>query len=370
MKRNEIKTERDSNLELFRIIVMLFIVAHHYVVNSGLIYWEMGPIIKDPLSVKSLTLLSVGAFGKSGINCFMMITGYYMCKGHITMRKYVKVLSQVVFYNVAIGCIFFITGYSAFTLREVVTMLFPVCNVQTNFTGCYLLFFLCIPFLNILIHSLSQKQHLALVLLSSFIYVFYGTIPRFDVSMNYVSWFCVIYFLASYIRLYPRKVYSNTKLWGVLTVIALILSVVSVVLCTWLGVRTGTFAPYQFVSEANNFLAVAVGLCSFMLFKNIRMRNSRFINVIASTTFGVLCIHANSGTMRKWLWEDLLNNIGAYYTEYWLLHFVGSVISVFAVCSLIEYLRQKIVEKPILKLWDKLISKVSKKFQGSNTKLL
>ncbi len=40
---NTIKTsapitkQRDSNLELYRIIVMLLIVAHHYVVNSGLI---------------------------------------------------------------------------------------------------------------------------------------------------------------------------------------------------------------------------------------------------------------------------------------------------------------------------------------------
>ena len=27
---------RDSNLELYRIIMMLLIVAHHYVINSGL----------------------------------------------------------------------------------------------------------------------------------------------------------------------------------------------------------------------------------------------------------------------------------------------------------------------------------------------
>ena len=32
----EVKKIRDSNLELFRIIVMFFIIAHHYVVNSGL----------------------------------------------------------------------------------------------------------------------------------------------------------------------------------------------------------------------------------------------------------------------------------------------------------------------------------------------
>lgn len=31
-----IKRERDSNIELFRIILMLVIIAHHYVVNSGI----------------------------------------------------------------------------------------------------------------------------------------------------------------------------------------------------------------------------------------------------------------------------------------------------------------------------------------------
>ncbi len=40
---------RDSNIELYRIISMLLIVAHHYVVNSGLI-GAGGPIYADVLS--------------------------------------------------------------------------------------------------------------------------------------------------------------------------------------------------------------------------------------------------------------------------------------------------------------------------------
>lgn len=32
-----IKEVRNSNLELYRIIVMMFIVSHHYLVNSGLL---------------------------------------------------------------------------------------------------------------------------------------------------------------------------------------------------------------------------------------------------------------------------------------------------------------------------------------------
>ena len=74
---------RDSNIELFRIITMFFIVAHHYVVNSGLTL-DDGPIAANPLSANSIFLLLFGAWGKIGINCFVMITGYFMCKSNIT----------------------------------------------------------------------------------------------------------------------------------------------------------------------------------------------------------------------------------------------------------------------------------------------
>lgn len=71
------RKERNSNLELFRIVVMLTIVAHHYVVNSGLTAID-GPILANPLSVESIFLLIFGMWGKIGINCFVLITGYFM----------------------------------------------------------------------------------------------------------------------------------------------------------------------------------------------------------------------------------------------------------------------------------------------------
>ena len=74
------KAVRDSNIELYRILMMLLIIAHHYVVNSGL-DTKGGPIYADPLSAPSLFLLLFGAWGKMGLNCFVLVTGYYMCHG-------------------------------------------------------------------------------------------------------------------------------------------------------------------------------------------------------------------------------------------------------------------------------------------------
>lgn len=82
---------RDSNLEFYRIITMLLIVAHHYVVNSGV----MDLMYKNPFSANAIFLFIFGMWGKIGINCFVLITGYFMCKRTITVRKFLKLLLEI-----------------------------------------------------------------------------------------------------------------------------------------------------------------------------------------------------------------------------------------------------------------------------------
>ena len=77
------------------------------------------------------------------------------------------------------------------------------------------------------------------------------------------------------------------------------------------------------------------------------------INTIGAATFGVLLIHANSDAMRQWLWKDMLNNVGVYDKVWMPLHAIGSVIVIYIVCTAIDYLRIRFVEKPFFELWDK-----------------
>lgn len=53
---------RNSNLELYRILTMIVIVIHHYVVNSGLLE-EMG---KNMTEFKSIFLYIIGGGVKQG----------------------------------------------------------------------------------------------------------------------------------------------------------------------------------------------------------------------------------------------------------------------------------------------------------------
>ena len=87
-------------------------------------------------------------------------------------------------------------------------------------------------------HLQKNKQHQLLIILLLVMFSILGSIPRFDVTMNYVTWFGVIYLIASYIWFYQNKI---------------------------------TF----FVSDSNKIFAVLVAVSSFLYFKNLDIRHSR-----------------------------------------------------------------------------------------------
>ena len=335
---------------------MLLIVAHHYVVNSGV----LEAVYSSPLETNSIFLFLFGMWGKIGINCFVLITGYFMCKSNITVRKFLKLVLEVEFYKVVIYAIFVLSGYETISLTGILKAVLPIISIGTNFTGCFLMFYLCIPFLNILVRNMSEKQHLGLLGLVFFTYILMGTIPVFSVTMNYVSWFICLYFIASYIRLYPKAIFDKTKVWGVCTVILGIVCVASVLCCVWLGNRIGRQMAYYFVADSNTFLAVCFGVSSFLFFKNANIKQNKIINTIASSTFGVLLIHANSDTMRRWLWQTVLNVKGAFSLSIPMLviHAVLSVLGIFAVCVIIDQIRIRTVEKLILDKAEKGVNKL------------
>lgn len=350
----ETKKYRFSNLELYRIVVMFLIICHHYVVNSGLIDVMESHAIRFggeggyDADIRQVFYFIFGAWGKVGINCFVLITGYFMCKSSITIRKFLKLVLQVLFYQVAIWGIFLLFDKETSSVSRGINVLLPVSSITDGFTSCFLIFYLTIPFLNILVNNMSKLQHGMLIGLSLFVYSFWEMLG-FEVGWNYVIWFSVLYFIASYIRFYGLWKSNNAMFWGRQTLLMLTVSIASIVLpfllrgwCTWF-----------FVSDSNHIMAVLLSVSSFMWFKNMKIEYKNTINTIASTTFGILLIHTNSSTMRGWLWNDICQCTTVYYSEYFWIIALLSCIVIFVICSLIDWIRISTVERWVLNLIDK-----------------
>lgn len=337
---------------------MLLIVAHHFVVNSGLTD-ATGPLYTSGLNWRTTFLLIFGAWGKIGINCFVFITGYFMCTAKISVEKFFKLVFQVLFYWYIINFVFWLTGYERVSVRGLASVLIPFRDVSTDFVVCFLWYYLTIPFLNHLIYVMDEKEHKRLIILSLLIYTLYGTIPFYHVRMNYVSWFIVLHFIASYIRLNPRPICSNVKFLCKSLLFLIAVDIVSVLVCYEVGLKIGKNRPWFFVTDSNTLLALLTGLVAFMFFKQINVKKSNWINLIASSTFGVLLIHANSDTMRRWLWKDVVDVVGHYDSPVLIPYAIGCVILIFGICVVIDLLRQHYIEPIYMKICFIMVDKVS-----------
>ena len=339
--------KRQSNLEAFRIIAMFVIVLHHYIVNSGI----LDILLTESISFKNFLFLFLGAFGKTATNCFVLITGYFMCKSKITLLKVFKLLFEVMFYNVIIYIIFASFGVIDFSFKAIYENVFSIFNVTYgNFTTSFIVFYLFIPFLNVLINNLSKEQFLYLLGLCFLVFcvvptIIIHTLPITTIGyfISYVGWFMVIYITSAFIRLFPLKCFNNNLLWGLLSLGLIILSGVSIYVMKILNAH-----PYSLLMESNMILSYINSICFFMFFKNLKIKQSNIINVIAKASFGVLLIHANSNAMRTFIWQTLFKNTNYYLnSNYYLLHCFLTVVIVYISCTIIDLIRIYLIETPI-----------------------
>lgn len=73
---------------------------------------------------------------------------------------------------------------------------------------------------------------------------------------------------------------------------------------------------------------------------------------MAKATFGVLLIHANSDTMRQWLWKDTLQNTNYFDSQYLWIHALVSVLVIYLVCVAIDLVRIYMLERPLFRMLD------------------
>lgn len=347
-----VKKKRDSNLELFRIITMLLIIAHHYVVNSDV----LSVIRENPSETASGFLMLFGAWGKTGINCFVLITGYFMCKSSISLHKFLKLVTQVLFYNLLIFAVFVVVGLEDFSMRQLLSKILVVKNMNGGFTSGFIMFYLFIPFLTVLVNNLTRRQHLMLVGLVLLTFTVLGSMPPalgISVSVNYVLHFCNLFIIASYVRLHGFPVAVSHRMWGLGALLSLLAGCAMVLFMLRRFAVTGApeipFGPYYWISDSNKILAMSTAFCAFMWFKDLKLGYSRVINALGGATFGVLLIHANSSTMRQWLWNELVDCAGHFTDPLLWVYAPACVIAIFLVCASIDILRARFVEGHILK---------------------
>lgn len=338
-----LKKQRNSNIELLRILMMLVIVAHHYIVNSGVIQC----IVSTPPHFLQINRFNVyfalvfGWGGKTAINVFILITGYFMCRQQFKWRKVVFLALEIVLYRWLIYGIFLASGYESFNLKEFIkTVLVLPYDFGWGFSSSFVGLYVLVPFINKLLSTLEKKELEKLICVLLVLFTGFSTF-LFNTSFEYIGWYVTVYLIGSYLRLYEMDWMNSRCITGLLCACSLAFSWLSVICIRFLAEKMNrNLSYYYFVADSNKVLAIVTAISLFLLFKNINIGSNRLINKFSASTFGVLMIHASSDTMRRWLWQDVCKNTFAFATNSFIFHAVFCTLAVYIVCVSIDMVRK------------------------------
>lgn len=336
---------RNSNLELLRIVLMFLVVAHHCVTASGI--QNLYDLTND--FFKTLLIQWGGIWGKTAINAYVLITGYFMCKSQMTWRKLAKLVLEIKFYDV----IFFFFFTPQITLVAIVKRMASISvNINHSFVGSFVVLYMFIPYMNKLIRTLSKAEMEHFLCLQLVVYTIIGTFLGNFAVFSHLSWYVFLYFLGAYFSVYPNQWTENKKLNRVACIILVCSAYISVLVIDLVDNKLGVGVNcYYFVANSNKILALLVSVEAFLWFKNISIKKSKWINTISSTTFGILLIHTYSDSMNTFIWNDIFQIQNLFELSYVgiVIKILISSVIVFIVCSLIDYIRISAFEVPLFK---------------------
>lgn len=348
--------KRTSNIELLRIICMIMIVALHSLGFTGLL-----STYRD-FSFNSSVIWLLEAFCFVAVNCYVLISAYFMCDKKISLKKIVKIWTQVFFYSVILLLISILLGNEV-SKKEIIKCIFPFSTKNYWFPAVYLLLTLLSPILNILISKLKKGQFRYLLIINA---IAFSIIPyAFQVSDNFdfgggygIVWFVNLYLVAGYLKKYVNKE-KIKKRYCVLTYLLCCIStyLIFIVIQT---TKIPFFSPDFFYTYP--FILVLIASISlFIIFINIDIKNEKINKIIlklSSLTFGVYLIHEHP-LIRTMLWE----NIGPYLIDFSIIKLIVTISLVYIACSAIEALRQ-VLFTPLNRIIEK-----NKKIDGFNKKI-
>ena len=338
------KNQRMANIELLRNISMFMVLAIHLFTKTSVL-WEMNP--KQPVYGISWFLYGLCM---TGVNCYVIISGYFLSDSNFRIGKLLKIYVQVWFYSVIISLIAkFILGLEMESGWLAVFL--PITNREYWFATVYIGLYCLMPFLNLFIKALSRKQFQRLLAVLA---VFFCVIPTIlhadswleDGGAYGIVWFSFLYLIGAYIKLY-NKDERKKKIWLWYAGVILLIPASKFAIMFAGGFQNIVGADkISRISEVFYHFNSIPALCAsvllfigFLQLKIVKPKSAYLINLLSGTTFGVYLIH-NNRNIAHYLWG------GVVKIDYWLVERENMLVvililcAVFTVCGLIEGIRK------------------------------
>ena len=314
------KKERNSSIEILRILAMLGIVIMH----------TNGAVMEHGSGTGFVwTQIENGIFN-AGVSIFVLISGYFGIRR--SAQKLIELELTVILYAVLSALVGYYLG--KVSILNIIKAFIPISTNCYWFISCYILLMIFSPYINKAIDSMSELQHRQLLLLMSAVFLVAPTVIYYSVlsgGKNVIN-MLLLYFLGSYIRKYNLSERYDKKF---LLKILIATMVLNVFLNSLISIATGGKPHIPFARDCSIFIVIeAVTL--MMFFMKVEL-HSDFINRIAKHVFAVYLFE---GAFRK-IMQKVIFDYSIYEGE-WCWPLVNIVIALIAMvgCMSIDVLAQ------------------------------
>lgn len=271
---------RNSNMELLRIILMLFIIMHHIFVHA------LDAVPKPPpenLGIDDFGVWFVNNCVYVGVNCFLLISGYFGIK--LSFSKLARIYLQCSI--IALLCYVFHILYSgeAITTDIFLWVLLPISNTGCWFVTVYFMLMLVSPILNLAFEKMDKRMHIYFLIALFTINVYFGWYWNniVDQSGSTLMHFIMMYHIGYFIKHHFDAV-RKIKPWQ-----ALLMWLIFALMSTGYDF----LAVWGKIICKNSPFSMAASISFFIAFINVEFKN-KVINYMATGVFTVYLIHENT----------------------------------------------------------------------------
>ena len=272
-----------------------------------------------------------------------------MVTSTFTLRKYLKIWGQVVFYSLLfLGLASIFPEYMPISqaagdgLNRLFYIFFPASSGLHSywFVATYLWLMILSPVLNAVIVNLERKKLAVTMILLAFISFVTPLYTPAESQLSDLGIFCLLYLIAGYARIHihPDATAKRQHLiFGLLGYICLVLL---------------TIYNTHFMLSSS-IIVVVTAMELFLFFVSLRPRHNKYVAMIGASAFGVYLIHENN-CVRTLLWQSLVKPEAFIGTKFLVFFSILCCIAVFIMCSILETIRLHTVDV----LWMKVVDSV------------
>lgn len=277
--------QRESNIELLRLVIMAFIVLHHFIFH-GLGQYRYLALGASPLLSGSQIdcALIVDSFLIAAVDVFILISGYFSIK--LKASSFVKLFSIVSFFAIVGFCNYlYINGLSGGVIISIAKVFKRGFFVVSNSTFWFIQYYFILMFLsgaiNKYVEVASKKSLLSTIYVLLFVNIYLGWIREvaFVTDGYNLTNFIMLYLIGRYLKLHYKK--NIAKKYDL--ILFLCSSIITAILAVTLY-HFGLDTYRAFCYNSPFVLVSAVSL--FMLFSKVQYQ-SKVVNYLAASCLAI-----------------------------------------------------------------------------------